>query len=102
MQISSIRIKKIFNDDSLIGIASIELDNCLVIHDIQLVQLKDGRRIISFPSKKIKKYEYDKDNNVYDNYVYSDIVHPSNKEFRDYIQSELYKIFDKEDSEVEK
>ena len=39
MQITSIRLKKINSKkENLIGVASIELDNCLVIHGIKLIQ----------------------------------------------------------------
>ena len=95
MQITSVRIKRnIEGTGHLLGIATIQLDNCLVIHDIKMFQLKDGKRVISFPNKKIKKYEYNKDNSIVPTYEYSDIVHPSNSEFRKYIQDELYKIYD--------
>ena len=94
MQITSIRIKKIKNDNNLLGVASIELDNCLIIHDIKLVQLKD-KRIISFPNKKVNRF--DAINDGYNRkYEYTDIIHPSNQEFRNYIQDELFKIYDSE------
>ena len=55
MEISSVRIKRNNNhDDALLGVASVEFDNCFIIHDIKLIQLKD-KRIISFPNKKVKK-----------------------------------------------
>ena len=39
MKITSIRIKKNKReDDTLLGIASIELDGCLIIHEIKLIQ----------------------------------------------------------------
>jgi DNA-binding cell septation regulator SpoVG len=96
MRITSIRIKKNNNPENkvLLGVASIEFDNCLVIHDLQLIQLQD-KRIVSFPHKKAKKYILKEDG--YDqNYEYTDIVHPSNKEFRNYVETELFKIYDSE------
>lgn len=95
MKITSIRIKKNNNpDSSLLGIASIQFNDCFIVHDIRLVQLED-RRIISFPNKKVKKYTAS-ENGYSENFEYSDIAHPSNREFRDYIQTELYKIYDSE------
>lgn len=94
MQITSVRIKKT-NNDRVLGVASIQLDNCLVIHGIKLIQL-DDKRIISFPNKKIKKYEVDDSGNYITKDEYTDIVHPSNKEFREYIESALFKIYDEE------
>lgn len=95
MKITSIRIKRNkTNDDALLGIASIQFDDCFIIHDIKLVQLKD-KRIISFPNKKVKRYTLDEDG-YKENIEFTDIAHPSNKEFRDYIEQELFKIYDKE------
>lgn len=94
MKITSIRIKKNNSGSSLLGIASVQFDDCFIVHDIRLVQLKD-KRIISFPNKKVKKYTADGEGYT-ENFEYSDIAHPSNKEFRDYIQEELYKIYDSE------
>ncbi len=101
MKITSIRIKKNKNNENktLLGVASIEFDNCLVIHDLQLIQLQD-KRIISFPHRKIKKYIM-KDEGYSENYEYTDIVHPSNKEFREYVENELFKIYDTENIEEE-
>lgn len=100
MKITSVRIKKNSSkENSLLGVASVQFDDCLIIHDIKLVQLKD-KRIISFPSKKVKKYIVDEDAFSTD-FEYTDIVHPSNKEFREYIETELYKIYDQEVDENE-
>ena len=96
MNITSVRIRKNKNNDNtLLGIASIELDNCLVIHDIKLIRLKD-KRIVCFPNKKVKKYVMN-DGKYTENFEYSDIVHPSNTEFRKYVEEELYKIYDSEE-----
>lgn len=99
MKITNIRIHKNTNSPNILGIASIQLDNCLVIHGIRLVQLKD-KRVISFPNKKIPKYTYSETGEISTDYEYTDIVHPSNNEFRQYIEEELFKIYDLE--EVEK
>ena len=95
MEISSVRIKRNNNhNDALLGVASVEFDNCFIIHDIKLIQLKD-KRIISFPNKKVKKYTV-KDGEYKENFEFSDIAHPSNKDFREYIETELFKIYDNE------
>lgn len=97
MQITSVRIKKT-NSDRVLGIASIQLENCLVIHGIKLIQL-DDKRIISFPNKKIKKYEVDDNGKYVTKDEYTDIVHPSNQEFRKYIEDALFEIYDREGEE---
>lgn len=100
MKITSIRIKKSNSPKNkyVLGTASIELDNCLVIHDIQLLNV-EGKKMISFPSKKVKKYVYSEEEHTgqySQNYEYTDIVHPSNQEFRTYIQDTLFDIFESE------
>ena len=57
MKITSVRIKKnnSDNNNTLLGIASVQFDNCLIIHDVKLIQL-ENKRIVSFPNKKVKKY----------------------------------------------
>ena len=95
MEISSIRVKKINNGGSILGYASIQLDDCLVIHDIKLVE-HDGKRILSFPNKKIRKYVMESGNYSEMN-TFTDIVHPSNSEFRKYLEDEIFKVYDKED-----
>lgn len=93
MKITSIKIKKFNNTDkAILGIASIQLDDCLIIHNIQIVQLSD-KRILSFPSKKVKKCISDSEG-YKEVFEYTDVVHPSNKEFREYIEIEIFKVFD--------
>ena len=94
MKITSIRIKRNSKlNDQLLGVASIQLDDCLIIHGIKLLQLKN-KRVVSFPNKKIRKYDVVNDGNYEEKYEYTDIVHPSNVEFRNYIEEELFKYFD--------
>lgn len=94
MQITSMRIKRNKNtNDQLLGVASIQLDNCLVIHGIKLLQLKD-KRVVSFPNKKIKKFDLVNNGSYEEKYEYTDIVHPSNVEFRRYIEEEIFKYYD--------
>lgn len=94
MKITNIRIHKNTNStNNILGVASIQLDNCLVIHGIKLVQLED-KRIISFPNKKVPRYDYASDGSYTVQYEFTDIVHPSNTEFREYVEKELFKIYD--------
>lgn len=92
MEITSIRIKKNHNNYSILGVASIQLDNCLVIHDIKIIN-NNGKRLLSFPNRKTKRYVYE--NGEYSEQdTYADIVHPSNSEFRQYLESEIFKVYD--------
>lgn len=96
MEITSIRVKKSTMGQTL-GVASIQLDNCLVIHDIKLVE-HNGKRMLSFPNKKTKKYVME-NGNYAELSSYTDIVHPSNREFREYLENEIYKVYDNEKGE---
>lgn len=92
MKVTSVRIKRgnPTTDTRVLGTASIQLDDCLIIHGIRILQLKD-KRVISFPNKKIKKFDV---NNNTERYEYTDIVHPSNAEFRKYVEEEIFKYYD--------
>ena len=94
MKITSIRIKRNSkSDEHYLGTASIQLDDCLIIHGIKLYEVK-GKRIVSFPNKKIKKFDVISDGGYEEKYEYSDIVHPSTAEFRNYIDTEIFKYYD--------
>lgn len=99
MEITSIRIKKTANSGNVLGTADIHLDNCLIIHDIKIVE-RNGKRILSFPNKKTKKYimengKYSETNS------YIDIVHPSNQEFRNKLETEIFKLYDNDEIKEE-
>lgn len=96
MKITSVRIKKnnSENNKTLLGIASVQFDDCLIVHDVKLIQL-ENKRMISFPNKKVVKYTVNEDG-YNQNYEFTDIIHPSNKEFRQYVEQELFKMYDTE------
>ena len=102
MKITSIRIKKNKHnkDNTLLGIASIELDNCLVITNLKLIQL-DNKRFVCFPNRKQTRYVYDMNGTYTLATEYTDLVHPCTKEFRQYIETELFKIYDKEEETLD-
>ena len=82
MKISDIRIRLVEKDDSkLKAVASITIDDCFVVHDIKVIEGKEGY-FISMPSKKTPDGEY------------KDIVHPLNTETREMIRDIVLKAFD--------
>ena len=103
MKITNERLKIINHvgeNNTLLGTASVQLDDALLVHDIKLMELKDGKRVLSFPNKKVKKYQSSGENGQYDVVnEYTDIVHPSNSETRQYIEDELFGLYDKENTE---
>ena len=83
MKITDIRIRLVDKEDSkLKAVASVTIDDCIVIHDVKIVQGKDGY-FISMPSKKTPDGEY------------RDLVHPINTETREHLVEELLKAYEK-------
>ncbi len=81
MKISDIRIRLVDKDDSkLKAVASITIDDCFVVHDIKVIEGKDGY-FISMPSKKTPDGEY------------KDIAHPINTETREAVSAQIIEAF---------
>ena len=95
MEITNVRMKKVNNNDRVLAVISVQFDNCLIVHDIKIIQLED-KRIISFPNKKYKRYEMT--NGSYEEtFEYTDIVHPSNKELEIMLKKHYLKFMMKEE-----
>lgn len=69
MTITNVTIRKITNEVRLKAIVSVTIENEFVVHDIKVVDGKNGL-YVAMPSKKTTAGEY------------RDIVHPINKECR--------------------
>ena len=83
MKISDVRIRLVEKDGSkLKAVASITIDECFVIHDIKIIEGKEGF-FISMPSRKTPDGEY------------RDIVHPINTETREQIIDAILKAYEK-------
>lgn len=83
MKISDVRIRLVEKEGSkLKAIASITIDECFVIHDIKVIEGKEGF-FISMPSRKTPDGEY------------RDIVHPINTETREQIISVILQAYEK-------
>lgn len=97
MEITGVDMKKVqSNNSKLLALATIQLDNQLVIHGLKLLQL-ENKRIVRFPNRKT---EYNKLNDNKDGFYktigYSDIVHPCTQELREHIESVLFKLYDEQ------
>ena len=87
MKITDVRIRLVTKEDSkLKAVASITIDECFVVHDIKVIEGKEGF-FISMPSKKTPDGEY------------RDIVHPINTETREKIIEEVLKAYEKAENE---
>ena len=69
MQITDIKIRKVFDDGPMKAIVSVTFDGQLAVHDVKVINARD-RFFIVMPSRK----------NPDD--TFRDIVHPINSEFR--------------------
>ena len=69
MQITDIKIRKLFSEGPMKAVASVTFDGQLAVHDIKVINARD-KFFIVMPSRK----------NPDD--TYRDIVHPINSQFR--------------------
>lgn len=84
LKISDVRIRLIQKEDSkLKAVASMTIEDCFVVHDVKIIEGKDGY-FIAMPSRKASDGEY------------KDIVHPINTETRQEIINIILDAFKKE------
>lgn len=76
MQITDIKIRKLFDDGPMKAIVSVTFDGQLAVHDIKVINAKD-RFFIVMPSRKNPDE------------TYRDIVHPINAAFRATLEQEV-------------
>lgn len=74
MQITDIKVRKLFEDGPMKAIVSVTFDGQLAVHDIKVINARD-KYFIVMPSRK----------NPDD--TYRDIVHPINAQFRAQLES---------------
>ncbi len=76
MQITDIKIRKLFDDGPMKAIVSVTFDGQLAVHDIKVINAHD-RYFIVMPSRKNPDE------------TYRDIVHPINAQFRNMVEREV-------------
>lgn len=81
MKITDIKIRHIFDEDSIKAIVSITIDKIFVVHDIKIIE-KDERRFVAMPSR------LDDDGN------HRDIVHPISSTARHAIEEVIFNAYD--------
>ena len=89
MKITDVRVRLVAKEElKLRAVASITIDECFVVHDIKVIEGKDGL-FISMPSRKTPDGEF------------KDIVHPINTETREMIKSAVLEAYEKTKVEAE-
>ena len=80
MQITDIKIRKLFEEGPMKAIVSVTFDGQLAVHDIKVINARD-KFFIVMPSRK----------NPDD--TYRDIVHPINSQFRAMLEDQVIEAY---------
>ncbi len=80
MEITDVRVKKLNSDNRLKAIAAITIDECFVVHELRIIDGKDGL-FVAMPSRKMPNGEF------------KDVAHPINQETRNKIESVVIEAF---------
>ncbi len=80
MQITDIKIRKLFDEGPMKAVVSATFDGQLAVHDIKVIYARD-KYFIVMPSKKNPDG------------TYRDIVHPINAEFRGALEEKVITAF---------
>lgn len=83
MQITDIKVRKLFNEGPMKAIVSVTFDGQLAVHDIKIINARD-KFFIVMPSRK----------NPDD--TYRDIVHPINAAFRGELEEAVLHAYEEE------
>jgi len=88
MEITDIRIRRINNGNKLKAYVAITFDNCFVVHNMKIIEGKNGV-FIAMPSRRTKNGEF------------KDVTHPINSDFRNSLQDKVVAKYEEEIQESE-
>jgi stage V sporulation protein G len=80
MQITDIKVRKLFNEGPMKAVVSVTFDGQLAVHDIKVINARD-RFFIVMPSRKNPDE------------TFRDIVHPINAQFRASLESAVIEAY---------
>ena len=83
MQITDIKVRKLFDEGPMKAIVSVTFDGQLAVHDIKVINARD-KYFIVMPSRKNPDE------------TYRDIVHPINAQFRSQLESAVIAAYEAE------
>ena len=81
MQITDIKVRKLFDDGPMRAIVSVTFDGQLAVHDIKVINARE-KFFIVMPSRKNPDE------------TYRDIVHPINAQFRSMLESAVIAAYE--------
>ncbi len=82
MQVTDVRIRKVTNDGNMKAVVSITFDDEFVVHDVKIIDGKNGL-FIAMPSRKMGEG------------VFRDIAHPLNMDTRNRIKEAIFAEYEK-------
>lgn len=77
MKITGVTVRKRYDSGPLKAVLSLTFDNCFALHDVKIVEA-GGKEMVVMPYRMTE-------------HGAKDIAHPINKEFRAYIESEIFR-----------
>lgn len=81
MEITDVRVKKFNGENRLKAIAAITIDECFVVHELRIIDGKDGL-FVAMPSRKMPNGEF------------KDVAHPINQETRSKIEKLVIEAYE--------
>ena len=88
MQITDIKVRKLFDEGPMKAVVSVTFDGQLAVHDIKVINARD-KFFIVMPSRKNPDESY------------RDIVHPINAQFRGMLESSVIAAYEAAVAEAE-
>jgi len=76
MEITDIRVRKVTGEGKLKAYVTVTFDNCFVVHNVKIIEGKNGV-FIAMPSRKTRTGDY------------KDVAHPIYPEFRLKLQEQI-------------
>ena len=76
MQVTELRIRKVTSEGKLKAYVTVTFDNCFVVHNVKIIEGKNGL-FIAMPSRKTANGEY------------KDVAHPISPDFRNSLQDKI-------------
>jgi stage V sporulation protein G len=80
MNITDVRIRRLFPEGKVRAIASITIDDCFAVHDIRVIEGKE-KTFVAMPSRRLKDGTFPSHN--------PNIAHPINAETRAVIENAI-------------
>lgn len=81
MEVTDVRVRKVLTEGRMKAIVSLTLDDAFVIHDVKVVEGKNGL-LVAMPSRRLKDG------------TFRDTAHPINAEAREMVQLAVMKAYE--------